>query len=228
MLSILALFSLPSWLTSSLSSFGSFVVGAICKMIWDAILAKRANKIGRIDRVERFKGSLKELSQLDLVQKKFISKLVKLIEIRRNITTPTLEDKYESLIADNYPTFTDSELDLFITIRGMTVNSMKRLTDDLSTWIDQNTEFKNNTIKNIQTGPGFDFSQNIVKLELHLNVWKDKYAAWMSNDKHAFIRIDDEESVLKLLTEIKDDADAVIEALESDKRLLLAKNQHQP
>lgn len=193
-------------------------------MLWDAVLAKRAAKASRIDRVEKFRGAVKELAQLDSIQKRFINKLVKLLEVRLNASTPTPEERYEYFIVENYGTFTEAELDLFVTIKGITANSMKRQTDDLLTWIDQNTEFKNNTISTIQTKSGFEFSRNIVKLELHLNVWQDKYSVWMTNDKHAFIRIDEEESILKLLAVLEENAASVVEDLQNDKHLLKTNN----
>ncbi len=212
---ILAL-TTPSWLSTALSSFGTFIVGALGKVFWDRIQTKLALQSSRIERLEKLKALVGEIKQLNDVQSRFINKLNKMISQRLNIEIT--DDNRDSLIIDNYSSLTPKELDLFITIRGMTSSSIKRNQDELLAWLDQNLEFKNNSVNQIKNSIGFEFSMKLMKLELHLNIWQDKYSVWMSNEKHASVTIDGETEFSTLLDECSNLATQATGQVSSEKR----------
>jgi hypothetical protein len=63
----------------------------------------------------------------------------------------------------------------------------------LEKWIQADREFKINSVKELRTIDfGSEFAKQLNRLELHLNLWRDKYNVWMKNEKHCVVYLDDE------------------------------------
>jgi hypothetical protein len=88
---------------------------------------------------------------------------------------------------------TDVERDTHSVIRGTTTNSINIVNQELEKWIQADREFKINSVKELRTIDfGSEFAKQLNQLELHLNLWRDKYNVWMNNEKHCVVYLDDE------------------------------------
>ena len=133
----------------------------------------------------------------------------------------------DAFFSSNYDTMNEDEKDMFIMIRGITSNSMKRTSDDILKWIDENSEFKTNSIKPLKNSIGPQLAQQITKLELFTNLWQDKYSVWMANEKHAFVNIMDNNPDGSMIpTELNSLIDQSIEIIRRDVGIFQSKLSH--
>lgn len=209
---------IPSWISSSLSSLGTFIVGAVGKVLWDRILSKMALKASRIERLQKLKAIIDEVKQLNDVQLKFIDKLNS--SVGKRVNQEITSDNKDTIVTDNYDTLTAKEMDLFVTIRGISANSMKRNREELMKWVEENIEFKTNSISIIRNGSGIELSAALVNLELNLNIWQDKYIIWMENPKHPYVLVGDETDFVNALNRVLNVVDKVTDDLKQDKKFL--------
>lgn len=183
---------IPGWVITGLASGFTAITGLAAKFCWDWIMAKRELKYKRIDRLEKFSSMITESKQLASMQAKLAETLSQ--SIKNRLKLDNYAGGYDSLFANYYSTFTEAELETHSMIRSISLNSLNRINAVMLDWIDENPEFKNNSVFSLKKNCGKVLAKKISNLELHLNLWQDKFAVWIPiNEKHALVTIGDED-----------------------------------
>lgn len=168
------------------------IFGFFAKYGWDYFQAKKQVQKDRIKKLETLKGLLVESGNLFVMQNKLLRRLVSTMSDRLKIQNPD-SIGYQSFICDHYEKMDEHERDMHSVIRGTTMNSMKIVNAEMLKWLKEDNEFKINSVKCIRDKFGEGVSDQLNQLELHLNLWHDKYAVWMESEKHCVVYLDDDE-----------------------------------
>jgi len=168
------------------------IFGFLAKYGWDYFQSKRQIQKERIKKLEILKGLLTESGNLFLMQNKLLRRLVSIVSERLKTTTPE-SISYQSFICEHYELMDEQERDMHSVIRGTTMNSMKIVNAEILKWLKEDNEFKINSVRYVRDTFGDSFAKQLGRLELHLNLWHDKYSVWMENEKHCVVYMDDDE-----------------------------------
>jgi len=96
-------------------------------------------------------------------------------------------DEAFSLMAD---LFANEEAELQKLIRSTTMNSQRRVNAEMMEWLKADASF---TPLEQRTPPRQQLAKQLDTLKLHLNLWFDKYQAWIPNDaKRSLVYLADE------------------------------------
>jgi hypothetical protein len=104
---------------------------------------------------------------------------------------------YDGTFIYMYDRFTPAEAELHAIIRSTTMNSKRRVNQQMSDWFDEYIGFKTGDQPNQARER---LAEQLKILELHLNQWHDKYDAMIpdsegkkpSNKKHSLVYLADE------------------------------------
>jgi hypothetical protein len=112
-------------------------------------------------------------------------------------SSPELADAgFEEIFARLYPSFTMTERQLHTIIRGQTVNAMRNVNAELSTWLSEDDFYKVFTAgtRSIRAHKRVQLAQLLGDLEVHLRLWHAKYDTWIiDHPEHALVYLGDEE-----------------------------------
>ena len=204
---------IPGWVITGLASGFTAVMGLAAKFCWDWLMEKRELRHVRVDKLEKFASMVDESKNLSTMQIKLCETLARSIRERLNIDN--FDGNYDGFFSKHYDTFTDTELDTHSMIRAISLNSLNRINAVILTWIAENPEFKNNSILALKKSCGPELAKSLTNLELHLNLWNDKFSVWIAdNEKHALVTVGDEDSTgIAIPEKIDDTIDQAIEAI---------------
>ena len=183
-----------SWIMDSIKTGAPALVGFLVKYLWDYYNSRKQLKQERIRKLEDLKSMLEESKNLFVMQNKLLRRLSNEVCERIKCDATYNTNGYEHFLTQNYDNMTDVERDTHSVIRGTTMNSINIVNQELEKWIQADREFKINSVKNLRViSFGGQFAKQLNQLELHLNLWRDKYNVWMKNEKHCVVYLDDEE-----------------------------------
>lgn len=186
--------NIPTWIMDAVTTGFTALVGFFVKYGVDLFNSRKQLNNERIRKLEDLKGMLEESKNLFIMQNKLVKRLVNEVRTRMNMNETSLAGGYEQFLTENYDSMTEAEKDTHSVIRGTTMNSVNIVNEELQKWITNDKEFKINSVRELRkTHFGEKFSRNLSNLELHLNLWRDKYTVWMHNEKHCVVYLDDEE-----------------------------------
>lgn len=186
--------NIPTWIMDAVTTGFTALVGFFVKYGVDLFNSRKQLNNERIRKLEDLKGMLEESKNLFIMQNKLVKRLVGEAKTRLNLDETSLHGGYEHFLTENYDSMTDIEKDTHSVIRGTTMNSVNIVNEELQKWITNDKEFKINSVKKLRESEfGEKFSDSLSQLELHLNLWRDKYTVWMKNEKHCVVYLDDEE-----------------------------------
>lgn len=183
---------MSSWISEMLGTGIASILGFFAKYGWDYFQSKRRIQQDRIKKLETLKGLLVESGNLFVMQNRLLKRLVSTMSDRLKIQSPD-SIGYQSFICEHYEKMDEHERDMHSVIRGTTMNSMKIVNAEMLKWLKEDNEFKINSVKHIRDKFGEGVSDQLNQLELHLNLWHDKYAVWMESEKHCVVYLDDDE-----------------------------------
>lgn len=182
-----------SWIMDSIKTGAPALVGFLVKYLWDYYNSRKQLKQERIRKLEDLKSMLEESKNLFVMQNKLLRRLSNEVCERIKCDATYNTRGYEHFLSQNYDNMTDVERDTHSVIRGTTTNSINIVNQELEKWIQADREFKINSVKELRTIDfGSEFAKQLNQLELHLNLWRDKYNVWMTNEKHCVVYLDDE------------------------------------
>lgn len=186
---------IPEWLMTTLTTGLTAALGVAGKYVWDYAMEKRALRQTRIAKLEKLKGLLNESNGLFNMQNKLVCRLALDVQTRLNPSGSLVETTvgYEAFFVQNYDAFTEVEKDSHAMIRATTLNSINRVNDEMLKWMEDSLDLKSNTVKCLKKTCGKELGDALSQLELHLNLWQDKFAIWMKNEKHCVVYLADEE-----------------------------------
>ena len=183
-----------SWIMDSIKTGAPALVGFLVKYLWDYYNSRKQLKQERIRKLEDLKSMLEESKNLFVMQNKLLRRLCDEVCERTKCDATYNSNGYEHFLTQNYDNMTDVEKDTHSVIRGTTMNSINIVNQELEKWIQADREFKINSVKDLRViSFGGQFAKQLNQLELHLNLWRDKYNVWMKNEKHCVVYLDDEE-----------------------------------
>lgn len=183
-----------SWIMDSIKTGAPALVGFLVKYLWDYYNSRKQLKQERIRKLEDLKAMLEEGKNLFVMQNKLLRRLCNDVCERTKCDASYNANGYEHFLTRNYDVMTEDERDTHSVIRGTTMNSINIVNQELEKWIQADKEFKINSVKELRTiAFGAQFAKQLNQLELHLNLWRDKYNVWMNNEKHCVVYLDDEE-----------------------------------
>jgi hypothetical protein len=186
--------TIPAWIMDAITTGFTALVGFFVKYGMDLFNSRNQLNNDRIRKLEDLKGMLEESKNLFIMQNKLVKRLVNEIRTRLNLDENSVSNGYEHFLTENYDAMTEVEKDTHSVIRGTTMNSVNIVNEELQKWITSDKEFKINSVKKLRESEfGETFSDSLSQLELHLNLWRDKYTVWMNNEKHCVVYLDDEE-----------------------------------
>jgi hypothetical protein len=184
---------LTSWMSEAIGTGITAIAGFFAKHIWDYYSNRKQLTYDRIRKIEDLKGLLEESRNLYVMQNKLLVRLVSEMSQRIDVMHPSIQG-YESFLTEYYDHMIEHEKDTHSIIRGTTMNSIQIVNGEMLTWLKADKEFKINSVKQLRASDlGGEFASKLNKLELHLNLWRDKYNVWMENEKHCVVYLDDEE-----------------------------------
>jgi hypothetical protein len=186
--------SIASWINETIGTGITAIAGFFAKYLWDYYRNRKQLNIDRIRKLEELKGLLEESRNLYLMQSKLLRRLSNEFSDRLGVDASNSFGGYEYFLTQNYHLLNETELDTHSIIRGTTMNSIQIVNNEMLKWVRNDKEFKINSVKQLRaTDFGEEFAAKLRKLELHLNLWTDKYNVWMENEKHCVVYLDDEE-----------------------------------
>lgn len=183
---------MSSWIGEMIGTGLASIFGFFAKYGWDYFQAKKRVQKERIRKLETLKGLLVESGNLFEMQNKLLRRLVSTMSERLKLENPS-SIGFQTFICENYDKMDEHERDMHSVIRGTTMNSMKIVNTEMLKWLKEDTEFKINSVKYIRDTFGDSLVKQLSKLELHLNLWHDKYSVWMDSEKHCVVYLDDDE-----------------------------------
>lgn len=184
---------LPSWISEAIGTGVTALLGFLMKYGWDYCQERKELQRERIKKLESLKGLLEEGGNLFRMQNKLVRKLAKDMQQRLGLSSKETINGYEAFFSEYYDQMTESERDTHHVIRGTTLNSINIVNQETLKWLKEDKEFKINSVKYIRDTFGDSLSKELNQLELHLNLWRDKYTVWMENEKHCVVYLNDEE-----------------------------------
>lgn len=183
-----------SWISEAIGNGIVAIAGFFAKYFWDYYSNRRQLNQERVKKLENLKGLLEESRNLYVMQNKLLKRLCNEVCERIKCDASFNSMGYEYFLSQNYHLLTEDELDTHSIIRGTTMNSIQIVNGEMLKWVKTDTEFKINSVKQLRASEfGEEFAAKLRKLELHLNLWTDKYNVWMENEKHCVVYLDDEE-----------------------------------
>jgi len=186
--------AISSWITEFIGSGITALAGFFVKYFWDYYNSRKQLTTERIRKIEDLKGLLEESKNLYMMQNKLLRRLCNELCERIKCDASFNTNGYEYFLKQNYEVMTDTEKDTHSVIRGTTMNSIQIVNGEMLKWLKADKEFKINSVKQLRASDlGEEFAAKLNKLELHLNLWRDKYNIWMENEKHCVVYLDDEE-----------------------------------
>jgi hypothetical protein len=186
--------AMASWISEIIGSGITAVAGFFAKHFWDYYNTRKQLTTNRIRKVENLKGLLEESRNLYEMQNKLLRRLCSEICERTKCDESYKMSGYEYFLTHNFDNMTEVERDTHSIIRGTTMNSIQIVNAEMLKWMKDDNEFKINSVKQLRASDlGEEFAAKLNKLELHLNLWRDKYNIWMENEKHCVVYLDDEE-----------------------------------
>ena len=185
------------WLNEVPVWFGSAVIGAIfatlgylSKSAIDWWKKRNEGKVTQHKRLQELESLLHESKSLFLTQNELVRRLFKMLQENHKGELPE-QPGFERVFAHLQDKFTHEETELHSIIRGITTNSLRRVNQSMSKWLNEDLTFKTGKapLKKPQ-----ELTEYLVKLEHHLNLWHDKYKVWIpDNPQHALVYLADEE-----------------------------------
>ena len=176
---MIGLEQIPDWFGEAIFGAMGAVLGFFGKIWWEGFSMKRTRKSETVISLRCLQTLLEDSKSVYQSQNYMARRLLKLLREKY----PLEAEKGLGFDETFYCLFERMDVDereLQSLIRSTTMNSMKRLNEELQRWININQAFR------VLTQPSetrSNFAKELQQLELHLNQWLDKYNANMSREE---------------------------------------------
>ncbi|WP_128546558.1 hypothetical protein [Larkinella soli] len=176
--------SIPDWLANAFFAF----LGFFGKLLFDNFKAQRKNRKDVFDEMYKLKTLLSESESIFHDQNYKAKQLMKLLTSRIPQETPNslgFDETFHRL----YEKFTPEERELFSLIRSTTMNSLKRVNEEMMVWLKKNEIYK---LNNLSDSKWAILEAQLNLLRTHLNQWHDKFNAFMNDERRCLVYMADE------------------------------------
>ena len=179
----------PGWLGEGILAAVAAAVGFIGKTLYDHWRERQSKKGNTLAELRVLHGLLDESFSVFKSQNYMARRLLKMVE-QNHADLVAGKRGFDDKFCAAFPALTPEEAELHAIIRSTSMNSMHRVNSSLKAWLDKNP----NIVHDLQKHPQLDvFQTSLGELELHLNLWFDKFNAMIPNDpKRALVYLADE------------------------------------
>jgi hypothetical protein len=195
---------LPTWVGTAIIAGFFATLGFFGRKLYDSFEARRARKKNAIKQLEKLSTLLDESESVFRNQNFLVRRLLASLRLHHSTQIPS-NAGYDHIFYRTYDLMDEQERELFSLIRGTTMNSMRRLNEELRRWADENSAKellgKKMSIslpsnwqlwasedpvmplsrKKIQIHLPLDYHLNL--LREHLNGWFDKFESILKTDE---------------------------------------------
>lgn len=169
---------LSEWFIRTVIAAIFSVLGFVGQDIYSDWKANKALEQATLERITVLSNLLAESKSIYDSQNFMAQRLMRLI--RENHPEKIAQGLgYDETFYRMYDHFLAEEKELQTLIRSTTMHSMRRVNQEISTWLDADKVFKT---ESQPTRERENIAKQLRILELHLNLWHDKYNALIPND----------------------------------------------
>lgn len=179
---------IPDGVTTAIVGAVFAFAGYFGRAVIDTWRARRRSRRNTAARIRELSALLDESRSLFEDQNFKARRLMKLLRTRLGTE---LEDGqgFDETFFLAFDQLTEDEREIHSLIRSTTLNSMRRVNEELRAWLDRNVDLRRKT----ETGDARGrLAAELAKLRLHLNQWHDKYAVYMADERRCLVYLADE------------------------------------
>lgn len=177
------------WLLRTVIAASFAVIGFFGRDQYEEWKKKQEAAIARLDSLKELSVLLDESYSIFRSQNDQAQRLQGVLQQNHPKQIPK-ELGYDETFFMMFDRFTADEAELQKLIRSTTINSQRRVNQDMRVWLQRAHAFKRADQPNPQR---VRLSEELRALELHLNQWHDKYEAWIPADpKRSLVYLRDE------------------------------------
>jgi len=181
--------SFPEYLTTAIVAAIFATLGFFARKVYDRFEELRAKKNNTFKKLEKLRELLEESKSIFDNQDYLVRRLSSLLKTEFG-NEYVGGNGYDETFFRMYPMMTDEQLELFALIRGCTMNSMRRINEELLHWVRENSKIELGKRKSSEIN---NLNAQLIQLKKHLNLWFDKYEAILKvNHKRSLIYLADE------------------------------------
>lgn len=181
--------AIPDWLGTAIVGTAAGGIGYLAKGRIEHRKELRARKSASLERLKRLAALLQQSDSVFVDQNNMVRRLWGELSTRLGKGVQTGRGFDEDFFVA-YDRFTPEERELHAIIRGMTMNSMRTVNEQLAEWLSEDLEFK------VYAGPDgrlSDLKSMLQELDRHLGIWHAKYAGVLAGDqKRSLVYVGDE------------------------------------
>jgi hypothetical protein len=164
------------------------VAGYFARSAVELIKAQRAGRRARLARLQELAALLQESGDAFGSQIAMARRLTEMLVKNHADAMPEETLGYNRTFARLYPCFSDAERDLFLVIRGLTRDAVRRANDRMSAWLRENDDVLR--LEDSFVGP--DLAARLRVLRQHLSEWHALFLATQNDEKRSLVFLDDE------------------------------------
>lgn len=181
--------AIPDYVATAIIAAIFATLGFFARKFYDQIEELWAKRKNTIKKLQQLNVLLDESKSIFDNQDYLVRRLNSLLKNEFGDETTDWKG-YDETFFRMYPVMTDEQIELFSLIRGCTMNSMRRVNEELLHWIKDNSVIELSERKLLNSEK---FNTQLAQLKKHLNLWFDKYeAVFKLNERRSLIYLADE------------------------------------
>ncbi|UCF90517.1 MAG: hypothetical protein JSW39_19780 [Desulfobacterales bacterium] len=180
------------WIVRTVIAAIFSVVGFLGQDIYSEWKAEKVLAEATLDRLQVLSDLLNESKSIFESQNYMAQRLMQMLLENHAKEMPQEALGYDETFYRMREHFLPAEVELQTIIRSTTINSLRRVNQEMSKWLNTDKVFKS---RSQPTREREFLAQQLRTLELHLNQWHDKYEAVIPTDKRrSLVYLADEKS----------------------------------
>lgn len=172
----------------TLVTIAAGVAGYFARSAVELIKARRVRRRARLARLQELAALLQESGDAFRSQIAMARRLMEMLAKNHADEMPEASLGYNRTFARLYPSFSDAERDLFLVIRGLTRDTVRRANDRMSAWLRENDD----VLRMEDSFVGADLAVRLRVLRQHLSEWHALFLATRNDEKRSLVFLDDE------------------------------------
>jgi hypothetical protein len=172
----------------TLITLAAGVVGYFARSAVELIKARGARRRARLARLQELAALLQESGEAFRSQIEMARRLMEMLAKSHPQEMPKEKLGYNRTFARLYPSFSDAERDLFLVIRGLTRDTVRRANDRMSQWLRENDD----VLRLEDSFVDAKLADCLRVLRQHLSEWHALFLATEKDEKRSLVFLDDE------------------------------------
>lgn len=181
--------ALPDWLGTAIIAASFAILGFLGRKLFDMLEEQRTRKANAIKELERVRRLLEESRSVFENQNYLARRLMSLLLSQYGNRVPS-EVGYDETFYQMYDLMEGEQSELFNLIRGITLNSMHHLNEELQRWANENSARQ---LVGKSSPKAKHLDDQLRLLRKHSNVWFDKYeSVFKTSERRSLVYLADE------------------------------------